>query len=585
MGLIVDNFAGGGGASTGMELALGRKVDIAINHDPDAIAMHKANHPNTTHYQESVWNIDPMKICNGEEVDAAWFSPDCKHFSKAKGKKPVDKKIRGLAWIALRWAGTVRPKIIFLENVVEFKTWGPVRHGQPIKSKQGQTFDKFISQLKELGYEIAYRELVAADYGAPTKRKRFFLIARSDNQPIEWPQALFAPRDKAKALGMKPYKSAESIIDWSIKCPSIFERKKPLSEATMKRIARGMEKFVFKENKPFIVPIGYGEGKNQLPRIHSLEEPLPTLVSSGKHYLVMPYVIDYHYENQPSSVLDPTKTLTTVRGQYLVTPYLMINNTGHPGSMIKQPVPTITTGIHHFLLSPLLVQIGQNGFCEDRSSSIREPIKTVVTKNEFCLLAPVLIPHGYPDNDGKRTEDIKQPVNVITSGGNKHALAIAFLVKHFGGYYEGHGASLEQPLGTVTAVDHHALVEAFLIKYYKGADNVQSVKEPLHTITAKSRFGIVTINHVDYQIVDIGMRMLTPRELYNAQGFPKDYVIDKDCYGNKYPINKQIARCGNAVPPPFAEALLRANMSNQKADKQFESMKDLQNYHQQISLF
>jgi len=475
MGLIVDNFAGGGGASTGMELALGRKVDIAINHDPDAIAMHKANHPNTTHYQESVWNINPRKICHGEEVDAAWFSPDCKHFSKAKGKKPVDKKIRGLAWIALRWAGTVRPKIIFLENVVEFKTWGPVRHGQPVKSKQGQTFDKFISQLKELGYEIAYRELVAADYGAPTKRKRFFLIARSDNQPIEWPKALFAPRDKAKALGMKPYKSAESIIDWSIKCPSIFERKKPLSEATMKRIARGMEKFVFKENKPFIVPIGYGESKTQLPRLHSIDNPLPTLVSSGKHYLVMPYVIDYHFQNQP--------------------------------------------------------------------------------------------------------------VNVITSGGNKNALAIAFLVKHFGGYYEGHGASLEQPLGTVTAVDHHALVEAFLIKYYKGADNVQSIRDPLHTITAKSRFGIVTINHVDYQIVDIGMRMLTPRELYNAQGFPKDYIIDKDCYGNKYPINKQIARCGNAVPPPFAEALLRANMQSQKADKQFETMKDLQNYHQQINLF
>lgn len=213
MGLIIDNFAGGGGASTGLELALGRKVDIAINHDPDAIAMHKANHPYTKHYQESVWDIDPIKICDGKEVDIAWFSPDCKHFSKAKGSKPVDKHIRGLAWIALRWAGTVRPKVIFLENVEEFKTWGPVRKGHPIKSKSGQTFNKFIKQLKDIGYDVDYRELIACDYGAPTKRKRFFMIARCDGQPIVWPQPTHAPREKAKALGLKPYRSASEIID------------------------------------------------------------------------------------------------------------------------------------------------------------------------------------------------------------------------------------------------------------------------------------------------------------------------------------------------------------------------------------
>ena len=524
MGLIVDNFAGGGGALTGLELALGRKVDIAINHDPDAIAMHKANHPYTTHYQESVWDIDPIKVCGGKEVDVAWFSPDCKHFSKAKGSKPVDKHIRGLAWIALRWAGTVRPKVIFLENVEEFKTWGPVRKGHPIKSKMGQTFNKFIKQLRDLKYDVDYRELIAADYGTPTKRKRFFMIARCDGQPIVWPKVLYAAREKAKSLGLKPYKSAAEIIDWSIPCPSIFERKKPLTEATMKRIARGLKKFVFEEKKPFIVPIGYGENKNQLPRVHDIDNPMPTLVSSGKHYLV--------------------------------TPTLMINNTGHPGSKINDSVPTVTTGIHHYLIAPMLIDYHFN----NESKSVEEPHNTITTVRGNYLCS-------------------------------------AFLAKHFGGNYKGAGANVKEPLPTVTSVDHNALVEvrltghnhidevnAFLVKYYKGEDNVQSINDPLHTVTSKQHFGLVTINKIQYKIVDIGMRMLTPRELYNAQGFPKDYIIDTDCNGKKYPINKQIARCGNAVPPPFAEALARANLSNQTASKKIDTMSQLRAYKEQLSL-
>lgn len=493
MGLIVDNFAGGGGASTGLELALGRKVDIAINHDPDAIAMHKANHPYTTHYQESVWDIDPIKVCNGKEVDVAWFSPDCKHFSKAKGSKPVDKHIRGLAWIVLRWAGTVRPKVIFLENVEEFKTWGPVRKGHPVKSKMGQTFNKFIKQLRDLKYDVDYRELVACDYGAPTKRKRFFMIARSDGLPIVWPKALYAPREKAKSSGLKPYRSAAEIIDWSISCPSIFERKKPLTEATMKRIARGLKKFVFEEKKPFIVPIGYGENKNQAPRVHDIDNPMPTLVSSGKHWLVTPFLVDYHFSNESKSVEEPHNTITTVRGNYL------------------------------------------------------------------CA---------------------------------------TFLAKHFGGNYKGAGAKMNEPLPTITSVDHNALVEvklfghehidevnAFIVKYYSGEEQYQSIKDPLHTITSKPHFGLVTINKVQYQIVDIGMRMLTPRELYNAQGFPSDYIIDEDYTGKKYPISKQIARCGNAVPPPFAEALARANLSNQQASKKIDTMNQLRADKEQLTLF
>lgn len=559
MGLIIDNFAGGGGASTGLELALGRKVDIAINHDPDAIAMHKANHPFTMHYQESVWDIDPIKVCNGKEVDIAWFSPDCKHFSKAKGSKPVDKHIRGLAWIALRWAGTVRPKVIFLENVEEFKTWGPVRKGHPVKSKVGQTFNKFISQLRELGYDVDYRELVAADYGAPTKRKRFFMVARCDGKPIVWPKATHAPRDKAKALGLKPYRSASEIIDWDIPCPSIFERKKPLTEATMKRIARGIQKFVIDEKKPFIIPIGYGENKKQAPRVHDIKNPMPTLVGSGKHYLVSPYVVQIGQtgfaKDRSSSVEHPLKTVVTKNEFCLLTPTLMINNTGHPGGNIQDPTPTITTGGHHYLISPMLV--------------------------DYHFI-----------NEAKSVED---PHNTITTVRGNY-LCEAFLAKHFGGNYKGAGADIKKPLPTITS-DHNALVEvkltghdhidevnAFLVKYYGGEGQFQSVKDPLHTITSKPRFGLVTINKLQYQIVDIGMRMLTPRELYNAQGFPPDYIIDKDYTGKKYPINKQITRCGNAVPPPFAEVLARANCSDSCVSKSISTMHELKNYKEQLSL-
>lgn len=561
MGLIIDNFAGGGGASTGMELALGRRVDVAINHDIDAIALHEVNHPLTKHYHEDVWNVDPVKVCNGKQVDLAWFSPDCTHFSKAKGGKPVSKKIRGLAWVSLRWAALVRPRVIILENVEEFKTWGPIRRGQPIKSKKGETFKKFIKQLIELDYRVEFRELVAADYGAPTKRKRFFMIARSDNKPIVWPKPLFAPREKADMLGLPPYHDAYSIIDWSIPGTSIFNRTKPLSEATMNRIARGLQKYVFEEPKPFIVqlgqtgftkdrsssineplktivtknefcllnpfivPVGYGEAVNQKPRIHSLRDPLPTIVSSNKHFLVSPFMIDYHFQNKALSVKEPFPTITTVRGHYMVAPYIMVNNSGHPGTGINNPIATITTGGHHYLTS-------------------------------------------------------------------------AFIAQTYGGFYQGKGTPLTEPLPTVTAVDHNSLittkfgksdnpkdVKAFLLKYYGTGDNVDKINSPLATITSKDKFGLVSLNNKDYKIVDITMRMLTPRELYNAQGFPPDYIIDRDARGNKYPASKQIARCGNAVPPPFAEALVRANLPELCVGKKIESMKYLHEYKKQEYLF
>lgn len=498
--IIVDNFAGGGGASTGIEMAIGRSVDIAINHDPAAIAMHKANHPDTEHYCESVWEVDPVKAVRGRTVALAWFSPDCKHFSKAKGGKPVDKNIRGLAWVAVKWAKQVKPRVIMLENVEEFKTWGPLKEDDqgnlyPDPAKKGQTFDLFIKALEKQGYEVDFRELKACDYGAPTIRKRFFMIARFDGKPIVWPEPTHGDPEKIEVRCglLKPWRTAAEIIDWSITCPSIFERKKPLAENTLRRIARGIQKFVIDNPKPFIM------------------------------------------------------------------------------------------------------QIGQNGFCkDDRSYSLGQPLTTIVTKAERCLVTPFLTSyHSETTKDEVRGLSVNEPIHTLDTS-NRFGLVTAFISKYFGGGYNGPGADVKNPLPTVTSIDHNAIVTShliqmnkncdgqktteplrtivaspghfgevrtFLMTYYGNGDDVgQRCDEPLRTITSKDRFGIVTIHGQDYQIVDIGMRMLAPHELFRAQGFPADYIIDRDHQGKPYPKTAQVARCGNAVPPPFAEHLVRANL-------------------------
>ena len=480
--LIVDNFAGGGGASTGIELATGYSVDIAINHDPEAIKMHKANHPNTKHYCEDVWQVDPVKACNGHPVGLAWFSPDCKHFSKAKGGNPKDKFIRGLAWVACRWAGLVRPRVIMLENVEEFKTWGPLNRGHhPIKAKQGKTFEKFVSQLTELGYEVQFRELVAADYGAPTMRKRFFLIARCDGKPIVWPEPTHGPADseEVKAGLLKPYVGAYTQLDFSLPCPSIFDTSeeirekygiravRPLAPKTMERIARGLKKFVIDNAEPFIVQVN----------------------NSGAKFV----------------------------------PYLSVNRENHFGSDMREPVHTITANNQHMLMTPTLIQYhSETAKGEVRGQSIDEPIMTV-------------------------------------DGSNRYGLVTSFLSKF---YKTGIGQDIREPLGTVTANaggGHFGEVRAFLIKYYGDATG-QDIKSPLDTVTTKDRFGLVTIEGVDYQIVDIGLRMLEPRELYGCQGFPDDYIIDHDYTGKTYPRSEQVRRCGNAVCPPIPAALVHANL-------------------------
>lgn len=477
--LIVDNFAGGGGASTGIELATGYSVDIAINHDPEAIRMHKTNHPNTRHYCEDVWQVDPVKACKGYPVGLAWFSPDCKHFSKAKGGKPKDKFIRGLAWVACRWAGLVRPRVIMLENVEEFKTWGPLnREKHPIKSKQGKTFEKFVQQLTDLGYEVQFRELVAADYGAPTMRKRFFLIARCDGKPITWPEPTHGPADseQVKNGSLKPYVGAYTQIDFSRPCPSIFDTSeqikekygiravRPLAPKTMARIARGLKKFVLENPEPFIIQCNHGGERK-------------------------------------------------------------------PGD-IREPMPTITGKHGYGVIEPYMVQIGQTGFAADRSKDVREPLTTIVSKNEHCLISPLLIQyHSETVKDEVRGQTIADPVMTVDSS-NRYGLVTSFLSKF---YKSGTGQDLREPLHTITtSPGHFGEVRAFLTKYY-GAGTGQSVKDPLDTITAQDRFGLVVIAGTEYQIVDIGLRMLEPSELYGCQGFPDDYIIDHDYTGKKYP--------------------------------------------------
>lgn len=659
--LLVDNFAGGGGASTGMEIATGMSVDIAINHDPEAIRMHKANHPSTKHYCESVWDINPIEVCEGHPVGLAWFSPDCKHFSKAKGGKPKDKNIRGLAWVALRWAGLVRPRVIMLENVEEFKTWGPLNRGhRPIKEKQGVTFNKFIGQLTDLGYDVDYRELVAADYGAPTMRKRFFLIARCDGKPIIWPEPTHAPADseEVKAGLLKPYVGAYTQLDFSLPCPSIFDTAeeikekygiravRPLAPKTMERIARGLKKFVIDNAEPFIVqvnhsgaksdycksaneplstvtgkhgfgvvdpyivPIGYGEKKGQEPRIHDIEKPLPTIVGSGKHYLCEPYMVQIGQTgftaDRSKSVKEPLTTIVSKNEHCLVKaelksiygedlsglsinpdrypsyvnpeemdklpfadpdaemeiqsqikcPYMGVNTTNHPGGSCTKPIHTITTGNQQCLICPTLIQYhSETAENNVRGQEIKEPIMTIDSSNRYGLVTSFL--HKYYDGGYKGAGDtLENPLPTVTSW-DHNSICAATLIQ-----MNNHcdGRDIKEPIPTITAGDgHFGEVRAFLIKYY-GQGTGQDIKNPLDTVTAQDRFGLVTVNGIDYQIVDIGLRMLEPKELYGCQGFPEDYIIDRDYMGKVYPRSEQVRRCGNAVCPPIPAALVKANL-------------------------
>lgn len=656
--IIVDNFAGGGGASTGMELATGRTVAIAINHDPDAILMHKTNHPYTEHLQASVWDVDPEQVCRGRSVGLAWFSPDCKHFSKAKGSALVDKKIRGLAWIVLRWAAKVRPRVIILENVEEFVTWGPVRKGKPVKKKAGQTFHKWKSQLKALGYEVEYKELVAADYGAPTTRKRLVIVARCDGRPISWPEPTHAHRDhwKVKSGKLLPWVSAAEIIDWTIPSYSIFasleELKekyginavRPLAQNTMRRTIRGVDKYTIKSGSPFIIECNHkGDG-----HAFDLGEPVNTITGKYTGGVCEPVMSPFTFGNTTGSagapVAEPVHTVTTAGNQVLgapiMAPFTFSNTGGSVGSPSCDPVHTIRTAGGQILASANLMSIGQTGG-GDRIRDIREPSPTTVTKQEACIVAANMIQYHTEKTDAVRANDVSEPIPTIDTS-NRYGLTAANLIEYYGNgqplsvekplhtvvshdreaivsahiskYFGGVvGEEITAPLPTVTTIDHNALTAAHVVKF-KGTNLGQHPNDPLQTVTTSAgEFAACQVylakadgqdlmhwpkirellnKHCGYSladdevlllricgvycfIADISLRMLTPRELYNAMGFPSDYVIDRDYKGNVYGKTKQVARCGNAVCPPMATAVVLANLP-EWCEHKISTMADLE---------
>jgi DNA (cytosine-5)-methyltransferase 1 len=535
--IVVDNFAGGGGASMGIETALGRSVDVAINHNAEAIATHRINHPHTRHITSDVWEVDPAEVAAGRRIGLAWFSPDCTFFSKARGGKPIRdpaKKSRALAWVVIRWAALpadVRPRVVILENVEEFQHWGPLDpgSGKPCPKRKGKTFRSWTGKLRGLGYDVQWKELRACDYGAPTIRKRLFLVARCDGLPIVWPPPEYGDvdcqdadagrnnsvdrrsRDRrggvchprcSRGIDLKPYRTAAECIDWSIPCPSIFERKRPLADNTLKRIARGIQRYVIEAAEPFIVSVNHGDSGGR--RTYPMDEPMRTVCASARG---------------GEAICVPS-----------VAPLVMTNTTGHSGAAATDPLPTITTGNHQYLVAAFMAR----HFGGMTARSLREPAPTTTcrgTQNQLATATMIKLRGTCRDG-----QDLRQPAPTITSGGT-----------------------------------HAGLVAALLVKYYGADQHGQGVNEPLHTIPTRERFGLVTcsIDGELYIITDIGMRMLQPRELFRAQGFPDDYVIDRglDEDGRIMPMTKtaQVRLCGNSVCPPLAEALARANYTEQIA--------------------
>ncbi|RVG26982.1 DNA cytosine methyltransferase [Sinorhizobium meliloti] len=509
--MIVDSFAGGGGASTGIEMALGRSPDVAINHNRAALAMHAANHPDTIHLDSNIWDVSPTSVTKGRHVGLLWASPDCKHFSKAKGGKPLDRNIRDLAWVVVRWAEEVKPDVILLENVEEFQTWGPVyEDGSIIQELKGQTFEEWVKRLKRAGYKVQWRELRACDYGAPTIRKRLFVVARRDGKPIVWPQPTHgAPTDPAVIAGKKkPWRTAAEIIDWSLPCPSIFDTAKeikakygvravrPLAENTMRRIAMGVKRYVLDAKEPFFVTAAQHGGSTR-----SGFSPLHTVTASPKdqNQIVVPQLVSYY---------------------------------------------------------------GPKPGADDRSHLVGEPLPTVTTANRHALIAAFL---AQFNNDKRRTGGLNpgrsasEPLSTLTVSGSHQQIVACHLMNMKGS--ERQAQDMREPVPTICAsTTHAALVSAFMVKYYGSAIG-HHVDEPLHTITVEDRAALVTvqIDGSEYFIADIGMRMLTEREKFLAQGFPGDYRIDCEVDGKPLTTTQQGSCVGNSVSPDLAEALVAAN--------------------------
>lgn len=530
--LITDSFAGGGGASLGILLATGRSPDIAINHDDEALAMHEANHPITLHLSKNIWKVDPLDYVGKRKVGLAWFSPDCKHFSKAKGGKPVARNIRDLAWVVVLWAKRVRPRVIALENVEEFRHWGPLTaEDMPCPDRKGHTFKRWCSELKKLGYRVEWREIRACDFGAPTIRKRLFLIARCDGIPIVWPDASHGAPNSADVLsGHKlPWRTAAQCIDWTLPCPSIFLTKeegraqgcnRPLAEATMARIAKGIKRYVIDAAEPFIVNLTHQGGD----RTEGLSDPFKTITGAhrGEKALIVPTIVGCGGragQSRPRSTDEPLATITAKGDSCLVVPLLSYGQHGGASREADSPAHTITAS----------------------------------KKDTNQLVTAFLAQH----NLGVVGHDLRKPVSTITQTGSQQQLVAAHLLHMKGSAQRMRG--MDEPVPAVTAQGNHiAEVRAFLLKYY-GTDQDPRLDEPLHTVTTKERFGLVMVHGEPYEIVDIGMRMLSPRELFRAQGFPDSYKIDTGADGRRMTKSSQVRMCGNSCSPVVVAAIIAAN--------------------------
>lgn len=688
--IIIDSFAGGGGASTGIEMAIGRSPDVAINHDPVAIAMHAVNHPDTLHLTNDIWGVDPMSVHPGRHVGALWASPDCKHFSKAKGGKPLDRNIRDLAWVVVDWAEKRKPDVIFVENVEEFQTWGPVGNdGKPIPELSGQTFEDWVKRLKTAGYKVEWRISRACDYGAPTIRRRLLVIASRLGKP-QWPEPTHGdPKSKDVQKGqLKPWRTAAECIDFSLACPSIFDTKeevfakhglqavRPLAENTMARAARGMKRYVLDRAKPFLVicnhggdhfrgqdlddpfatvtaardahgvvvphvmrqfgaSVGhgvdepsativsgvnksamitphlaafYGHGGDRAERTADLQEPLRTVTVENRHALIAPHVATMRNAQKPFNGADePVHTVTAGgAGLTLIAPSLQRFNSGATGSPLDEPAPTVTA--NSFIkrpggAAPLGVLAPVLAGCGGRAGQSRErggdePLATITAKADTCVVAPSLMSIKGTE---RRDSGIEEPHPAVLAGGQHSAVIAPIVAQHNndsrreGGVNPGR--TVEEPLSTVTASGaQQGIVAPFMAKYY-GTGDGQEIDEPVHTITVNDRFGLmhaamsappftsaheararqvadwlrsygfwderefvtITVEGVELIIVDVGMRMLTPRELFNAQGFPADYEIERDLDGRVFSKADQVGRAGNSVSPPWAAAHFAAN--------------------------
>ncbi|MGK9451464.1 DNA cytosine methyltransferase [Acidithiobacillus caldus] len=594
--IVVDLFAGGGGMSLAIERATGRFVDVAVNHNADALSMHQANHPQTDHFIGDVYEVDPRVASSERPVGLLHLSPDCTHHSQASGGQPRDRQTRALSWVGKRWAGQVAPRVITLENVKQIQQWGPLiakrdkATGRVIKlsggvaekgervplqnqflipdpKRAGKTWKAFVSQLQSFGYRVEWKVLCAADYGAPTTRERLFLVARRDGLPIVWPEPTHT---KEKTKGKKKWRSAAECIDWSLPCPSIFDREKPLAEATMRRIARGLKRYVLDAKKPFIVPIAHYPGRDAC---HSAQEPLRTVTASpkgGAFAVACPVIVQAaHGEGSPGraqrwgrgakDVQDPVGTVTASGsgGQAVATAYLAQMNGGFnttPGHDVRTPSSTIThTGSQQQVVLASLAQ-AEAGMGEHR----RE--------------AAAFVARQFGTSIGQGAE---VPLGTVMAGGGggKSAVVSAFLATHTAGHG---GANCRRPVPTLATAQQQACVQctlspddegkalrvaAFLIRYYGEGGQLGDLHGPAATITTKERLALVTVHlrGVPYVITDIGLRMLQPRELYRAQGFPDDYLIDHGHDGRVFSKATQVRLCGNSVSPPPAEALIRAN--------------------------